>query len=336
MRYNMKKWFDDMVNSPVKKPLPILSFPAVQLMGTFVRELISDSGLQARGMALISGRVDAAAAVSYMDLSVEAECFGSEIRISDNEVPTVVGSIISSAEDAEALEVPPVGSGRTRLYLDSVGKALELINDRPVFSGAIGPFSLAGRLVGVSDVMVFCYTEPDMVHSVMEKATAFVTNYINAYKASGANGVLMAEPLTGLLSPALAEEFSAPYVKKIIDNVQDENFAVIYHNCGNNTPKMIDTILSQGAFAYHFGNAVCLDEILSKVPENIPVWGNIDPAGQIRNGTPESVRSATLSLLKACGKYPNFIISSGCDIPLAAPWDNIDAFFSAVKEFYGN
>ena len=72
---------------------------------------------------------------------------------------------------------------------------------------AIGPFSLAGRLVGVSDVMVFCYTEPDMVHSVMEKATAFVTNYINAYKASGANGVLMAEPLTGLLSPLWRRSF---------------------------------------------------------------------------------------------------------------------------------
>ena len=34
-------------------------------------------------------------------------------------------------------------------------------------------------------------------------------------------------------------------------------------------------------------------------------------------------------------KYPNFVISSGCDIPPASKWENIDAFFKAVDEFYG-
>ncbi|MBS7172993.1 uroporphyrinogen decarboxylase family protein [Blautia caecimuris] len=33
-------------------------------------------------------------------------------------------------------------------------------------------------------------------------------------------------------------------------------------------------------------------------------------------------------------KYPNFVISSGCDIPPAAPLENIQAFFDAVKEYY--
>ncbi len=29
--------------------------------------------------------------------------------------------------------------------------------------------------------------------------------------------------------------------------------------------------------------------------------------------------------------YPNFLISSGCDIPPITPWENIDAFFAAVQ-----
>jgi len=28
------------------------------------------------------------------------------------------------------------------------------------------------------------------------------------------------------------------------------------------------------------------------------------------------------------------LISSGCDIPLADPWENIDAFGGAMSEFY--
>jgi uroporphyrinogen decarboxylase len=189
--------------------------------------------------------------------------------------------------------------------------------------------------MGVSEAMINCYTEPEMVRKVMEKTTAFLTEYARTYKALGANGVLMAEPLTGLMSPALAEEFSAPYVKKIIDAVQDDGFAVIYHNCGNNTVLMLKEILSQGAYAYHFGNAVSMEDVLANVPEDTIVLGNVDPARQLKNGTPESVRTATLSLLETCAKHRNFIISSGCDIPPGAPWENIDAFFAAAKEFYG-
>ncbi len=83
--------------------MPILSFPAVQLMGISVRELISDSDRQAEGMQRIAERVDAAAAVSLMDLSVEAECFGSQIVVSEDEVPTVKGSIVSDLEEVENL-----------------------------------------------------------------------------------------------------------------------------------------------------------------------------------------------------------------------------------------
>ena len=50
MKRNMKQWLEELYRAPVKKPMPILSFPAVQLMGISVRELISDSDAQARGM----------------------------------------------------------------------------------------------------------------------------------------------------------------------------------------------------------------------------------------------------------------------------------------------
>ena len=75
-------------------------------------------------------------------------------------------------------------------------------------------------------------------------------------------------------------------------------------------------------------------DILAKVPSDTLVMGNIDPAGVLRMGTPESVREQTLKLMERCCKYDNFLLSSGCDIPPMTPWENIDAFFDAAKEYY--
>lgn len=333
MNITMKEWLAALPNS--KKAFPILSFPCVSLLGCSVSELISDSEKQAEGMGLVSKRCDSAAVVSLMDLSVEAECFGATVRFSDDEVPTVIGRLITDQESADRLEVPSVGAARSGLYVEAVRKAVANTTDRPVFSGMIGPFSLAARLLDVSEIMIDCYDDPDMVHTVLEKVTEFLIAYAKTYKAVGAGGVLMAEPVAGLLSPALEQEFSSPYIKKIVDAVQDDDFLVIYHNCGDNVAQMTDSLLSFGASAYHFGNSVDMRTMLDKFPKEIPVMGNVDPAGVLRLGTPELVREKTLELLKQCASYEHFVVSSGCDIPPLTPWNNIDAFFDAVRSFYG-
>lgn len=331
---NMKQWMQQMLTAPAKKAMPVLSFPSSQLLGVTVRELVADSDLQARGMKLVADRVDSAAAVSMMDLSVEAEAFGSAIRFSDDEVPTVIDQIVETPEQAEALEVPAVGAGRTGIYVEAIRKACTMITDRPVFAGVIGPFSLAGRLIGVSDAMILCYDEPEMVHTVLQKATDFLISYIKAYKEAGANGFVMAEPLAGLLPPSMNSEFSLPYVKQIIDATEDDSFLAAYHNCGNAVPQQLDDLAAMHFSVYHIGNATPMKLALEHLPADCLVMGNIDPAGEFCNGTPESIRTATRNLLNECSVHSNFVISSGCDIPPASSWDNIDAFFDEVTNFY--
>lgn len=137
MKRNMYQWVEDLKAAPVKKAMPGLSFPSIQLLGITVQELINDSDIQAKGMKAVADRA-----------------------------PKAGGSV-----------------------------------------------SLA----------------------------------------VGANGVVIAEPLAGLLSPALAQEFPGDYCKRIVDTVQDENFIVVYHNCGNTTILTLDSILSCGAKVYHHG-----------------------------------------------------------------------------------
>lgn len=328
---NVAKLLWDAAGKSPKGALPVLSFPAVQKMGITVRELVESSKQQARAMKIVADEVPALASVSLMDLSVEAQAFGATVRFSDHEVPTIIGQLVSDADAAEALAVPRVGDGRTGVCVEAIRLAKQQIADRPVLAGVIGPYSLAGRLCDVTEIMFLCYDEPDMVHTVLRKATDFLIQYCLAFREAGADGVVMAEPLAGLLSPDLSEEFSIPYVRQIIEAVQTDSFAVIYHNCGNAVIQMLDQIFSLNAAAYHFGNAVSMRAVLDAAPKSALCMGNIDPAAQFAEGTPESIAQATRELMQVCGGEPNFLPSSGCDIPPHASWENIHAFFHALQ-----
>ncbi len=313
--------------------MPILSFPSAQLMGVSVNELVSSSNLQKEGMKKIVERCNVSASLNMMDLSVEAEAFGAKVLFSENEIPTVVEGLIADICDAESIKVPSVNEGRCQTFIDGVKKAKEEIETLPVFCGVIGPYSLAGRLFDMTELMMECFDSPDEVKVLIEKATEFITEYIKEFKKAGADGVIMAEPAAGLLSPDLNEEFSAPFVKKIIDEVADEDFIFCYHNCGDNTVRMAESIASLNADIYHFGNAIDMEDIIPLMPKDSIVMGNVNPV-LFKTGTKDDIEEAVQSLYDKCAGFDNFLISSGCDIPYDALWENIDAYFEKVKMLY--
>ena len=315
------------------KTVPILSFPSVQLLGISVNELISSSQIQAEAMAAICKRCNVGASLNMMDLSVEAEAFGAKIRFFEDEIPTVESGCIDDISDAAGIAVPKVGDARTGIYIDGVKKAKELITDRPVFCGIIGPYSLAGRLFDMTELMMECYESPDDVKILLSKATEFLISYVKAFKDAGADGVIMAEPAAGLLSPSLADEFSMPYVKEIFDEVSDDDFIICYHNCGNAVQDMFDSVAELGADIVHLGNAVDMKKALEILPSDIVVMGIVDPV-LFKSATPDEIRADVSRVYNEYSRYENFMISSGCDIPADSKWENLDAYFEKVKELY--
>lgn len=274
------------------RAIPVLSFPSTQLLGITVNELINSAQNQARGMKAVADRCPVGASLNMMDLSVEAESFGAQIRFSDNEIPTVTKGIIDDIAQSADIVVPEVRTARTGIYIDGVKKARELITDIPVLCGVIGPYSLAGRLFDMTQLMISCFDSEAEVHTLLEKTTSFIIEYVKAFKAAGADGVVMAEPAAGLLSPDLVESFSNPYVKRIIDEVSDGNFVFIYHNCGNTLP-LVEGIARLGADGYHFGNAVNLSDLIPFIPADAAVMGNFNPVlfrGTDANETRKEVR----------------------------------------------
>ncbi len=332
MKKNMYKWLQQIIESEERKALPVLTYPGVDMVGSNAFKMVNDGNIQFDCIMNLSGRFPSAAAVTLMDLSAEAEAFGSPVKFSENEAPTVTGSIVSDMESINALRIPEVGEKRTGEYLKAAKLAAAAIKDRPVLGGVIGPFSLAGRLFDVSKVIIATRRNKEMVHALLSKSTEFITPYIKAFKDAGCNGVIIAEPTAGLLSPVLCTEFSSTYIKSIVDALQDENFIIVLHNCGH-TVQQVDSMLSTGCKAYHFGNAVDMMEILPQIPADVVAMGNIDPSNVFRIGTIESVREKTMGLLEKTSDYRNFVLSSGCDVPYGTPIENVDEFYSTLKDY---
>ncbi len=315
--------------------IPIMTHPGIELCGSSVLKAVTDGQTHAEAICALNERFPADAVTAIMDLTVEAEAFGAGISFSEDAIPNVVGRLVCDYDSVNTLEVPSLDNGRIREYLKANGIVASRITDKPVYGGCIGPFSLAGRLFDLSEFMMAIYIEPETATLLLEKCTAFIKEYVKAMKETGIDGVIMAEPASGLVSNEDCFQFSSVYVRQIVDALQDDTFRIILHNCGN-TGHCTDAMIRSGASALHFGNRADMVEALQTCPSDMPVLGNIDPVGILQRSAPEHVKAETADLLRRTAGFDNFILSSGCDVPPHVPFDNIAAFYQALDEYNGN
>lgn len=331
MKINMNEWIASVISSKERVAIPIMTHSGIEIIGKTVKDAVTDGVVHYEAIMALAEKYPSAASSVIMDLTVEAEAFGADIVFSDHEVPNIVGRLVSTVEDIDKLVVPSLEVGRVKQYLKA--NALVARNStKPVFSGCIGPYSLAGRLFDMSEIMMAIYIEPDTIKKLLDKCTQFITIYCKALKEVGVNGVLIAEPAAGLLSNEACLEFSSVYVRRIIEALQDDSFSVILHNCGN-VGQCTDAMVATGAAGYHFGNAIDMVETLKRCPSNVLVMGNIDPVGIFKMAAPETIYEQTLQLLNATSEYANFVLSSGCDTPPRVPFENIDMFYKALNDY---
>lgn len=332
MKINMTRWMHDIIGRKDVVAVPVMTHPGIEIIGETVLKAVSDGDTHHRAIVALAEKYPTAAATVIMDLTVEAEAFGAEISFPENEVPAVIGHMLDTPEDIRRLKVPSLKAGRVPQYIKANLLAARSITDRPVFAGCIGPFSLAGRLYDMSEIMILIYQDPEAAHELLEKCTEYILRYCKALKETGVNGVMMAEPAAGLMSDDDCKRFSSDYVKRIVDEVQDDSFTVVLHNCGN-TGHCTKAMVATGAGAYHFGNKCDMAEVIRDVPPTALAMGNLDPVSAFKESTPDEMREATRELLERMEGYPNFVLSSGCDTPPHTPFANIDAFFEALDDY---
>lgn len=325
----------NIVSAPHRLALPIGVYAGLTLTGATVRAAVTDGSVQAEAVLAMHERFDSDFLLTAMDLSAEAETFGCAVRLSDDEIPTVLGRYVTSRAEIEALPVPQPGDCRTSVHLRAAQKLAEANTGKPVLAGMIGPFSLASRIFGMSEALEASVTDPELLGALLEKVTSYLIDYALAFRQVGAQGIVMAEPIAGLLSPRSMARVSTPYIRRIVDAVQTESFTVVLHNCAARLAHL-PRILDSGAAICHFGSPMDLPAALDQLSDHggtrdVILSGNLDPTSVFFQGTPDSVIAQTKALLEATTGHRNFMIGSGCDLPPGTPAESLAAFYETVR-----
>jgi uroporphyrinogen decarboxylase len=309
--------------------VPLVGQPGVQLTGSSLWQNENNAELQARTIKALYDRLAPDGLFFLMDLSVEAGAVGLPVRFPLDEPPTVEGHLVKTRDDLARLRVvDPRFDGRVHTYVETM-RRLAADPEITVPKGAYvaGPFTLAGLIMGSTEIAMATITDPEMVHAVLDFALGVIADYAAVLHAVGADMIMILEPTAVFLSPKSFDAFSGAYVKRLVAGLETD---WLLHICGDCT-HLIPGMCATGVQGLSLDADVDLPAVADQVPEEIVMLGNVHPVHVVEHGTPETVRAATLDLLDAMAPVPNFVLSTGCDVPLAAPLANVAVMVEAVK-----
>ena len=139
------------MNTFTRHAIPIMTHPGIEMLGYSVRDAVQNGEIHAKAIKALNDKYPSKASTVIMDLTVEAEAFGCEISFPENDMPHIKGKLVDG-NSVKDLKIPSISAGRVPEYLKANKLAAEMIDDKDVLAGIIGPFSLAGRLFGMSSL----------------------------------------------------------------------------------------------------------------------------------------------------------------------------------------
>lgn len=323
-------FIDDVKNLGRMLCAPFASFPGIVFTNSTVKQNLCNGILQAETIISLQKECDFDVVFPMMDLTVEAEAFGAEINWEIDELPAVTGKIIVDEEDVKKLSIPEIGeNNRLHVFVEACKRLKQEFPNKWVWGYILGPFSLAGRLMGMTEISVALKLEPGLVHQVLEKIENLLERYVSALLSTGIDGLVILEPASGMLDESDANEFSNSYIKEIVNLIKSQGKISVLHNCGR-VMHLVESLCATGVEALHVGSVTDPFAIYPRVSDNVVLMGNLDPTEIFLQGTPKKVKEATLTLLERMIHYNRFIISSGCDIPQRTSIENLRAFKDVV------
>ncbi len=311
--------------------MPLMGYPGIQLNHTSIKQNEFNWGVHFWSVSTLVRVFKPDGVFFFMDLSVEASSLGLPVRFPLFESPTVEHHMVQELNDLnQFLSCDPLRDGRVVSYIETM-KLMKTGLPGNVMKGAYvtGPFTLAGLMMGANDIAMKTIMDEQLVTGVLEMATSTIIRYARALEEAGADTVAVLEPTAVMLSPEAFKRFSADFISRIVDELK---IPTILHICGQ-ADHLIPNMVETGAQGLSLDSDVDVETALPKLPEDVVFIGNVDPVLTVRNETPEKIRKAVHETLDKAEGYPNFILSTGCDLPADTPLKNIHAFMDAANEW---
>ncbi len=311
--------------------IPLLGYPGVPLTDSTIRQNVQQPEQQWETMLALDERFRPDGQFCLMDLSVEAGALGLEVLFADMDSPTVVEHPVKSMADLDRFRGRDVlADARLQGFVETVRRMASELNTL-VGGYVIGPFSLAGLLLGATEAVIATITEPELLQSTLRLATDVIKPYAQALAAAGADMVAILEPSASLLAPRQFEDYCGAYVREIVSSLRT---ASILHICGQ-TSHLLDGMAATGAQGLSLDAMVSLPDAARSLPEELVLIGNVDAVQVMVSKPPHEVYGIARDLITAMAPHRNFILSSACDLPPETPHANIDALLQAARDARG-
>jgi len=301
---------------------PLMGYPGARMTGTTLRENVQDSKFHTKSILALHEAFSPDCIFPMMDLAIEAGAIGLPIRFEENESPTVEYHPVKSKEDLRSLEATDAFADKRLASFVETTRALRQTIGTALGAYVTGPFTLAGLMMGATQVAVATLRNPPLLHQALAFASEVIVGYAKRLEEAGADMIVILEPTAVILSPKAFVEFSGKYVADMVERI---GVTTVLHVCGNTTP-LIGEMCKTGVEGLSLDAMVDFPDIARTVPSHVALIGNINPVSVMASGNPEDVRREVRLLADAMKPYPNFILSTGCDLPFDTPAENIHAF----------
>ena len=189
----------------------------------------------------------------WFGTGVLASAFGAKIRIPDDpsDDPAVLEPLIKTTVDAARLRLPEPGKhGWMPRVLEAIDYAVAA-GDLPVgLTDMQGPLDTLGQMCGQSQLYQWMYSEPAMIHDLMDTVTEVFIQWVKLQKEHIGEGLEWSNGLQGAYSPGcgvwesdddlvlvdahLYGEFVVPYVSRIFKAFGGGSV----HFCGNGVQQL--------------------------------------------------------------------------------------------------
>ncbi len=219
------------------------------------------------------------AAIIFSDILIPVEAMGMHLELGD--AGPKLHDPIRTPADVDRLAVFDP-EDRTRFVGDALRQTKKALAGRVPLIGFCGaPFTLAAYMIeggGSKNFLLtkrFMFEQPEAAHRLFDKLTATLTTYLRAQIRAGADVVQIFDSWGGELSPHDFDEWTLPYVRRIVDGVKQEGAPVIYFATGASSH--LERMKKLGTDVIGLDWRIEIDVARRRLGDDVAVQGNLDP-----------------------------------------------------------